>query len=88
MKQHTIDLLIAAIDSCLIEPKGDPNRCSLMPAAIIVKALRDEGVKFDLRGFYNQIKSQNLYKHDFYAEAEETYGKLPDKKRRKACSVL
>lgn len=74
MKQSTIDLLIDAVDACLIEPKGDPNRSNLITAALIVKALRDAGVKFDLRGMYRQIKGNNPGKHDFMAEVEQMYG--------------
>jgi hypothetical protein len=75
MKQHTQDLIEAAIDACLIEPKGDPNRSNLIVAAILVKALKDEGIKFDLRGFYRQIKGNNPGNYNFMAEVERTYGK-------------
>ena len=78
MKSHTKNLIIAAIDACLIEPKGDPNRSNLIPAAILVKALKDEGVKFDLRGEYRQIKGNNPGNYNFMKEVEKTYGKNLD----------
>ena len=75
MKQKILDLIIAAIDTCLIEPRGDPNRSNLLTAAILVKTLKDAGIKFDLRGFYRQIKGNNPGNHDFMKEVEILYGK-------------
>jgi hypothetical protein len=81
MKNSTIDLLYGILDACFIEPKGDPNRSNLYPAACVAKILIEEGYSMS-RVYMRQLRKDNMYNHDFLKEVEEDFGPIKRKKKR------
>ena len=68
--EKTADIIETALAACFIEPKGDPNRSNLYPAACMAKILIDSDYEVD-ESFMRQLKGENMGNHDFMKEVEE-----------------
>jgi len=68
----TLDIIDSAMSACFIEPKGDPNRSNLYPAACMAKILIDSGYTID-EDFLNSLHGDNMCNHDFLKEVEEDF---------------
>ena len=70
--EKTADIIDSALSACFIEPKGDPNRSHLYPAACMAKILIDSGYTID-ENFLSSLQGDNMCSHDFMKEVEDDF---------------
>jgi hypothetical protein len=72
-RNQIMDLVEMALNACVVEPKGDPDRAHRYAAACCIKILTAEGYKLDRETMSLMKVDTPIGKHNFLKEVTDNF---------------